>query len=267
MEPNVGSEAEVDATLAPPIPSQGCSLFPFWLPKERPRNRHHVAPAGGQEGDVDRHQADGLARARRRAQAVGRAPRLELLPSECRSKPLVSSVFVSFPLGCRSARSRVGGRGAPRRLLHADHVASCFPRHQSSTEDGSSRKVNSHPFAPPPAQLAIGICIMSGTLESDVVSRVGAIVGAVVGVLGFILVVFGWPKKRGHRLGVTVEPAMSSSASSAIGRRWFPRSVQGRLAGVLREDSPVRVACGGVCVSLIKDAEGDRSTQQPGLRS
>jgi hypothetical protein len=37
----------------------------FSLSKKRTRDRRNVAPAGSQEGDVDRHQADGVARARR----------------------------------------------------------------------------------------------------------------------------------------------------------------------------------------------------------
>jgi hypothetical protein len=144
LRSGVSQEPEKAKGGRSPILSQGRSLFP--LSKKRPRDRRHVAPAGGQEGDIDRHQADGLARARRRAQAVGRAPPLERLPPKRRPNPLVPSVIVSFTPGCRAARSRVGGGWGPCRPLHADQVALCYPCHRSSTEDGSRPWVNNYRF-------------------------------------------------------------------------------------------------------------------------
>jgi|HubBroStandDraft_6_1064221.scaffolds.fasta_scaffold2951513_1 hypothetical protein len=43
---------------------------------------------------------------------------------------------------------------------------------------------------------AIGLCIFAGTIESDGAARAVAVVGAVVGVLGFVLIVFERPRGR-----------------------------------------------------------------------
>jgi hypothetical protein len=48
---------------------------------------------------------------------------------------------------------------------------------------------------------AVGLCIFAGSLESDLATRAVAVAGAVIGVVGFALIVFELPgrRKRGSK--------------------------------------------------------------------